>query len=75
VSFALQSERADDGDVQIEPISNILSGQLDILSVPKLAESVLRQVDGAGWGLANNKLKGSVSSHFLLPVPRLCPRR
>ncbi|GFZ51043.1 hypothetical protein JCM24511_08801 [Saitozyma sp. JCM 24511] len=42
----------------IVPISEVIAGQLDFLSIPAMAESVLKQVDGAGWGLANAKLKG-----------------
>ncbi|RSH91480.1 hypothetical protein EHS25_009779 [Saitozyma podzolica] len=42
----------------IVPISEIIAGQLDFLSIPGMADSVLKQVDGAGWGLANAKLKG-----------------
>lgn len=49
-------------DSQITPISHILSGKLDWLTVANVVECVLQQVDGAGWGLQNSKLKGGWTS-------------
>ncbi|WWC91913.1 uncharacterized protein L201_006865 [Kwoniella dendrophila CBS 6074] len=46
------------------PIINIMSGQIDFLDTYELSESVLSQVEGAGWGLQLTKLKG-------LPHPAL----
>ena len=43
---------------QILPISTILSGQLDFLSVAVTLSSIVSQVDLAGWGALNTKLKG-----------------
>ena len=45
-------------DRQVPLIPLILSATNDFLSVPLLTSTLLAQVDGAGWGLANSKLKG-----------------
>ncbi|KAK4684451.1 origin recognition complex subunit 4, partial [Tremellales sp. Uapishka_1] len=48
----------------IVPIMEILANQLDFLSIPKVLDSILDQVEGAGWGIQSSKLKG-------LPHPAL----
>ncbi|WVF67323.1 hypothetical protein IAT40_002074 [Kwoniella sp. CBS 6097] len=48
----------------ILPVANVLAGKVDFLSIPDLADSVLAQIEGAGWGLQNTKIKG-------LPHPAL----
>ncbi|OCF43731.1 hypothetical protein I317_02484 [Kwoniella heveanensis CBS 569] len=48
----------------ILPVASVLAEQVDFLSIPDLAESVLAQIEGAGWGLQNTKIKG-------LPHPAL----
>jgi hypothetical protein len=40
------------------PLSEVLGSKGDFISVPRLAESVLVQVELAGWGLNSHKLKG-----------------
>ncbi len=50
----------------------VLDGQLDFLSIPRLVESVMAQVDGAGWGLQNAKLKGSYSTWLSELSAQLC---
>ena len=48
--------------IQIEPVAAILNSQSEFLSVPQLVDSVISQVDGAGWGFQNTKLKGPCGS-------------
>ncbi|WVQ94919.1 hypothetical protein IAU59_002005 [Kwoniella sp. CBS 9459] len=48
----------------ILPVTNVLAARFDFLSIPDLADSVLAQIEGAGWGLQNTKIKG-------LPHPAL----
>jgi origin recognition complex subunit 4 len=43
---------------EIPILSKIIDGQADFISVPAVTASVLLQIDGAGWGVANDKLKG-----------------
>lgn len=43
---------------QIVPLSEILGSKRDFISVPQLADSILAQVELAGWGMASHKLKG-----------------
>jgi origin recognition complex subunit 4 len=45
-------------DSKIPLIPLVLSSTNDFLSIPQLTTSLLAQVDGAGWGIANAKLKG-----------------
>jgi hypothetical protein len=40
----------------------VLDCQLDFLSVPRLVDTVIFQVEGAGWGLQNSKLKGRIDN-------------
>ncbi|WVR09616.1 hypothetical protein IAU60_006688 [Kwoniella sp. DSM 27419] len=48
----------------IDPVVDVIAGKADYLAVPDLADSVLLQIEGGGWGLENTKLKG-------LPHPAL----
>ncbi|WWC64824.1 uncharacterized protein I303_107438 [Kwoniella dejecticola CBS 10117] len=48
----------------IHPITSILSGQIEYLSVPDVVDGVLSQIEGAGWGIQLSKLRG-------LPHPAL----
>ncbi|ORY31628.1 origin recognition complex subunit 4 C-terminus-domain-containing protein, partial [Naematelia encephala] len=48
----------------IKPMSEILCGTLDFLSIPDLTTSILNQLELSGWGLQQSKLKG-------LPHPAL----
>ncbi|KAK6909121.1 hypothetical protein I203_103136 [Kwoniella mangroviensis CBS 8507] len=48
----------------ILPVLSVLSSKIDFMSIQELADSVISQIEGAGWGLQLNKLKG-------LPHPAL----
>ncbi|EIW72136.1 hypothetical protein TREMEDRAFT_20901, partial [Tremella mesenterica DSM 1558] len=48
----------------IIPVSKVLAGELDFISVQSIAQSILDQIEGSGWGLQLAKLKG-------LPHPAL----
>ncbi|WWD03936.1 hypothetical protein V865_001994 [Kwoniella europaea PYCC6329] len=48
----------------ILPVLSVLSSKIDFMSIQELADSVISQIEGAGWGLQLSKLKG-------LPHPAL----
>ncbi|WVW86384.1 hypothetical protein I302_108430 [Kwoniella bestiolae CBS 10118] len=48
----------------ILPVLSVLSSRADFMSIHELADSVISQIEGGGWGLQLNKLKG-------LPHPAL----
>ncbi|WRT70018.1 uncharacterized protein IL334_007011 [Kwoniella shivajii] len=58
----------------ILPINEVLSSRCDFLSVPVIANSVLAQVDNAGWGLQLTKLRGLPHPAFgvLIIAKHLC---
>ena len=45
-------------DTQIAPITLVLVGKIDFLPMKLVLESVVAQIESAGWGLAFSKLKG-----------------
>lgn len=44
--------------LQVLPLTQIIAGTQSYLSVPALTASIIEQVENAGWGIANSKLKG-----------------
>ncbi|WWC72232.1 uncharacterized protein I206_106194 [Kwoniella pini CBS 10737] len=48
----------------ILPVTSILSGQIEYISVPDITDNIINQIEGAGWGIQLSKLKS-------LPHPAL----
>jgi origin recognition complex subunit 4 len=44
--------------LQIPIVSMVLSGRIEFIPVPRTVDAVMTQIEHAGWGLQNAKLKG-----------------
>lgn len=55
-SYTLDRPEADQR--QIVPITEVLNARTDFVTIPRIMENLLLQIELAGWGMASDKLRG-----------------